>query len=110
MNNTADILKRMNELTNRVENLKIKLVEATDLIHEQQDDLDFTSKNIRHLEKGLYNHQQYTRRENIEIIGIPDSIHATLEKTVLDVLHKINIDISSYDIAACHRLLEEKRM
>ena len=54
MNDTADILKRMNELTNRVENLEIKLAEATDLIHEQQDDLDFASKNIRHLEKGLY--------------------------------------------------------
>ena len=50
MNNNADILKRMNELTNRVENLEIKLVEATDLIHEQQDDFDFASKNIRHLE------------------------------------------------------------
>ena len=49
---------------------------------------------------------QYTRRENIEILNIPDRIKQNeLEAYVIVILKGIGlVNICSYDIAACHRL------
>ena len=53
--------------------------------------------------------QVYSRRENIEIYGIPDSVNnKNLEKTVVQILNSIGVKISSYKITACHRLKKEK--
>ena len=49
--------------------------------------------------------EQYSRRENIIISGIPDTIKQDgLERKVLEILQSIGLLISSYEIAACHRL------
>ena len=60
-------------------------------------------------EKNIDGLSQYTRRENIEISGIPSSIEQKdLEKNVLDILAAIGIETDSYSIAACHRLKKLK--
>ena len=84
-----------------MDKLEIKLKEATDIIYDQDTELDIAINNIHYLEKAMNNQQQYTRHENLKIIGIP-------EKTVLDILHKINIEVSLYEITACHRLRKKK--
>ena len=50
--------------------------------------------------------KQYSRRENIEISGIPNNIHnSDLERYVIDTLRNIGVNgLSSYEISACHRL------
>ena len=49
---------------------------------------------------------QYSRRENIEIAGIPQNIkNEDLERYVIDTLRNIGVSgLSSYEITACHRL------
>ena len=48
---------------------------------------------------------QYSRRENVEFHNIPESISQTkLENYIIDILHSVNINIVSYDIAAVHRI------
>ena len=43
-------------------------------------------------EKDLHALQQYSRRENIQIIGIPDSISQNnLEKTVISILESMGV-------------------
>ena len=62
-----------------------------------------------YLENDLIKLQQYSRRENIEIIGIPDSVQQNnLEKTVIGILQRIGVKISSYHISACHRLQKKR--
>ena len=57
----------------------------------------------------IANLQAYSRRENIEIFGVPDNINQRdLEPTVVDILNSIGVNISSYDIAGCHRLKRER--
>ena len=57
----------------------------------------------------LANLQSYSRRENVEIFGIPDTItYKELEPTIVDLLRSIGVNVSSYDIASCHRLKKEK--
>ena len=48
---------------------------------------------------------QYSRRENIELQIIPESVvQDDLEKFVVNLFKEIKLDISSYDLVAVHRL------
>ena len=49
--------------------------------------------------------EQYSRRECIEIAGIPLKItNDLLEEHVLFIFSKIDLNIDELDILACHRL------
>ena len=49
--------------------------------------------------------EQYTRRNNIDIQGIPSTVHDNLlEDKVIDIFSQLNITISKSDIEDCHRL------
>lgn len=62
-------------------------------------------KTVFDLENDLTSLQQYNRRENIEIMGIPNTVaDSELEAKVVSILNSIGCNISSYDIVACHRL------
>ncbi len=57
------------------------------------------------MEVESYARQQYGRRNNIEINGIPNDVKdSSLEGKVVDILTKVGVDVSSDDIEACHRL------
>ena len=71
-----------------------------------------TWDSLYYVQKDLANFQQYSRRENIEICGIPECYDANLEFTLVRILKKIGLPhISSYDIIACHclkKLMKDK--
>ena len=49
--------------------------------------------------------EQYGRRNNIEVSGIPDSVGDNdLEEKVISVSANVGIDVKSNDIEACHRI------
>ena len=49
--------------------------------------------------------EQYSRRNNIELAGIPNLIKDNvLEETIINICKEHGIDISPMDIEACHRL------
>ena len=57
------------------------------------------------LEKASNKQDQYTRRNNLEILGIPvDVKDEQLEQKVIDIFSHLNINISKPDIEECHRL------
>ena len=59
----------------------------------------------------ILNQEQYSRRECIEFIGIPDSIpNNEIENKVGDILSKLDISITGTDIQACHRLKDKDRV
>ena len=62
------------------------------------------------LEKDLTQFEQYNRRENLEISGIPESVKQNqLEEYVVDMLHRIGVPfVQHYHISACHRLKHKK--
>ena len=69
-------------------------------------------RKVQHLENKLSDIEiaenkleQYTRRNNIEIQGIPSTVHdKVLEDKVIDIFSQMNITISKFDIEACHSL------
>ena len=49
--------------------------------------------------------EQYGRRNNIEVSGIPDSVKdSCLEEKIISVFTSFGIDVKSYNIGACHRI------
>jgi hypothetical protein len=70
------------------------------------DDCDFLMDKVYNMECRLIHSEQYSRRESLVISNIPESIvHNKLEGKVLEILREIGLKhVSSYDIAACHRL------
>ena len=100
MQATIETFDDEENILNKLDRLEMKLKEANDLFIKQDD-------SIYLLEKQVYQLQQYTRRENIEIIGLPENVK-DLEATVIEILNKIGVDVTSFDIAACHRLKKRK--
>ena len=57
------------------------------------------------LEKSQAKSEQYSRRNNIELSGIPNDIpEDNLEKVVIDICHDSDVEIEPKDIEGCHRL------
>ena len=52
--------------------------------------------------------EQYGRRNNLQIGGIPTSISNELEKTAVAILNSINVNLDSSDVEACHRIGRSK--
>ena len=71
-----------------------------------EDEKEEISASLLSLEKDLNRLNQYGRRENIELSGIPNNIpQERLEEVVIDILCYIGLeDLESYDIAECHRI------
>ena len=63
------------------------------------------SNQNRFLERKCAANKQYSRRENLEIFGIPDSVsNNNLDETVLKFFSQAGVTIDSRDVKACHRL------
>ena len=58
------------------------------------------------VERDVVDLQQYIRRNNIEISGIPNSVEK-LEEKVISIGKAVNINIKQTDIEACHRLKQK---
>ena len=53
--------------------------------------------------------EQYGRKNNLEIKGIPTSISDDeLEKTAVVILNSINVNLDSSDVEACHKIFRSK--
>ena len=69
------------------------------------DEIYYLHREVFDLDCRLIECEQYSRRENIVISGIPNSIPQNqLENKVLDILNTIDCKVTSYDIAAVHRI------
>ena len=57
------------------------------------------------------NVDQYSRRNNVETSGIPQSVNDNqLEEKVVDILKAIDVNITTNEIEACHRLGKKTKM
>ena len=76
LNKISDLVKENNVLYGEIEDLKIELTELN----------------------------QYGRRENIEICGIPEKIDHKLEEHIITVLKSVGVTVNSYQIQGVHRI------
>lgn len=107
-------------LNNNAEKMEEKLTKISDDISEMRNEIikNLVEENkklqekVKNLEEKVKNigisteaTNQYGRRNNIEISGIPDFVKDDdLEDTVKDILGKIDVKTLKKNIEACHRL------
>jgi len=114
-------LKNLNkdQLISMVNQLKTENIELKDVNQQLQLQLEdiksqlsvarntsgLLADRIVGLETRASQQEQYSRRECLEFSGIPLSVeHNDLEEKVLFILKKIDVDIPSQNIEACHRV------
>ena len=112
---------RLNELVNenftRVDNsltsiqkdlAEMRATIIENLLNENkklQEKVKNLEKKMDQLEVASESTNQYGRRNNIEISGIPNNVEdEALEGKVIEIFGKINIKIQKKDVEACHRL------
>ena len=62
-------------------------------------------KQLENTERQCWANAQFSRRECVEVIGIPKTVESKyLEHTVCKVFNSIGFDIEEDRIEACHRL------
>ena len=104
-----NMLNSMMQLIKKVvtENLELKTkVKNLEKAKSTQDKrLNDQFDRIIELETDLGKLNQYGRRNNIEITGIPESVEQDeLEEKIIEIMKEINITIKPRDIEACHRI------
>jgi len=91
----SDIKKDVLEIRNVIMNL---IEENKNL----QKRVSFLENQITHIDTDIVNNQ-YIRRKNIEVTGIPHSIENN-KLEVVEILKAADIRVEKHDIEACHRL------
>lgn len=101
---------QMDIITNRLDALEAENVKLKHEISELYSSNDELYDNLYELELKITKLSQYSRKENISIIGIPSNIQQNdLERYVVKLINSIGVNIEHYDIAACHRLYQPKK-
>ena len=82
-------------------------------LQDENAQLKETIANLQHkvivLETAANSVEQYDRRNNIEITGIPDDIEdKNLEHSVIEIFKAADIQISHNDVEDCHRIGKPK--
>ena len=103
------MLYSLSKLEAAVTELSISNSNYCNQIKELQTNMDVFWDCMYKDERDLAQFMQYNRRENVEIVGIPDSIPDNRpEGVVIEILRRIGVNLSHYDIAGCHRLKNRK--
>ena len=95
-----------------VNNLQDEITKLKDIIIKnlQEDNKRLRSRcsNLENklvsLETSINALEQYGRRNNLVLNGIPDTIADELKSTVISVLGDIDVEVESSDIEDCHRI------
>ena len=78
------------------------LREENSLLHQKIEKLE---SRISVLAADMNNQDQYNRRNNLHIQGIPDIIpDDQLEEKVIEIFNQINVKINTFDIEDPHRM------
>ena len=93
----ATLTAEINEINNHLNKLEADVAATKNVNSRSADHLVET-------EKQCWANAQYSRREYLEVVGIPTSVKDdALEDKFLNVFREIGVEIGQRDIQACHR-------
>ena len=93
----------LNQLKNDLNDLKSKLCRLHPDLHISRNVNDKLSDKLAVLQRKCYVNEQYSRREFLEISGIPAEVgDKDIEKKVLEVLDAISAPVNTDLVEDCH--------
>ena len=94
--------KRLDKLSNTVDNLSSKLNQVESSLVVTKTVNDNLLNGITLLDRSLYFQEQSSRRECLEVVGIPTSVDdKNLQSTVSNILNEIDVPCGSEDPKDC---------
>ena len=101
-----EIYSRLDDLEEALKEMQEKSSRNQISIEIMKEETAELRNDIFCLEKNITKTNQYNRRQNLVIEGIPDNIsQGKLESLCLNIIHDIGCnDVTSYDVVGCHRL------
>ena len=109
--NKNEVLDEIKTLRAELKSFKDEIINKLRTENKQlKDRIDNQDSMIQELQLQINLQDQYSRRQNLEIAGIPDSVEQKeLEDTVISIFNNIGVKVKSEDIVACHRLQKSKK-
>lgn len=99
------VTNTLEQTTKDIEKLKKEvgnLQKENDTLKQEVAELKYTQQELR---KTMNDTAQYTRKDNVRILGLDEQMHEDTREVVCSTLSKkLNIEVKPSDIAACHRL------
>ena len=96
--NEISILKsHLQKINNQFEEVKKRLYAAKRRVDEQQEEIN----ELYDLQDKL---EQYTRKNSLEIHGVPESAYTSTEEVVLKLTEALQVPINPDDIEISHKL------
>ena len=110
INLESKLLLRFDNLDKEMLNLKDVIIKDVQVENQRlRSRIINLEKKVISLEENSNSLEQYGRRNNLEITGIPDDVDdQKLEEKVIEILDKIDVNVSSKDVEACHRIGKSK--
>ena len=99
------ILESLEQIRGDVQSMKSEIANVRDICNQNTFKDDFILR-LTDLERNLFAQQQYSRRECVEFVNVPDSVPDgnELEDKVLKMCEVAGVRVGSRDFHAIHRL------
>ena len=102
ISNLCNQISKLNDIITQLHSTNEKIRSELAVVKNVNKKLEVR---IINLEKNQAKSEQYSRRNNIELSGIPNDIpEDNLDKVLIDICHDSGLEIEPKDIEGCHRL------
>ena len=114
----TEAINKLNKAITKIRNNKYEIIQSLkNEVSSLQNSVDKLESQVHLLEDALINNEikinnadRYSRRNNIVIQGVPQSVKfKDLEDKVINVLGKVNVKVTKNDMKACHWLDDSRK-
>lgn len=103
----SDVIESQKFIAVQYDDIKLKLDQIEVLgkeLKKCQEHSKVQEKRITELEQRLIKTEQYARRSQLEINGVPETVGENLETVVTNIVSKLKINIKPEEIETVHRI------
>ena len=102
--------KTISKLTNEIKLLKENYKKLESDVSVSKTVSSLLTDQMNNVERPCWANAQYSRRECLEVVGIPSSVKIKdLEGEVCSVFNRVGVPANPGDIEACHMLYNDKK-
>ena len=100
----------ISKLTNEIKLLKENYWKLESDISVSKTVSSLLTEQMKNVERQCWANAKYSRRECLEVVGIPSSVKIKdLKGKICSVFSRIGVAVNPGDIEACHRLYNDKK-
>lgn len=107
-NDINQLKQSIKKIGDEKKQLQDKVLTANNSLNATREKLQQQVEESRHLEEELDNLEQYSRKNSLEIHGVPQDAYTSTEHVVIKVAEALNITVEPEDIEILHKIYRGK--